>query len=1273
MPDSFIEEQDSFHPEVQDSFEPSGPTLKHTAIAKELESVRSERLPKILPPLAEGAEQFFTGVAHPYDTLRNLWRRATGNVPVPHGTPLVPFIEEGVTPEQVQDYYRIITGDTSVLPEGTTGPIAGGVTALSRTAAGLTSPGMAPFALAGGVVNPVIKSAIPALFTEETVRQIPEAAAEAGRVSVEGNPFERGQAYTQLGVAGAIPTTLLARPAIGLARDLSRYSRQQPTREVPDALPVRETTPVYGDVPKQPVEVEGKVPAKEGDAGVPQRGETQAKEGEPVLLAGDTPLTIETVSDAVKPLALEFKVQEGEGEFPTTWQFNYQPEGKTEFTFHTDQGATTAQISTRLAEKKAQFAASGRAVPETVPVAKPVEPPAPQSKQPWEMTKDEWHDENLDDVVTRSRAIGFRGRSNLPPHPDDVHKASVEQALREGKPVPPEVLADYPDLNPTKTEAVAPTAGPGAKTSGEQKYEAIKQLTDQLEALPVSGAKERLSAGQKLAEKWVQGKSEFERAVAKMRVVSDTLKSTARGVRKPSDLDSKIGEFDYATQRSSAESAGARRAIEHQMPNAIDREASAILIDAGGDTAAIREAITRLPEGTSAHLRSVLERASNPTTDILGFAENLKQFFGIRENDAVASDLFESGLRDYYTHIWQKQENMPESLQAALNSGKVSTYFQFARKRTIPTILEGILQGKKPVLDPAKVVPFYNYAMDRSIASRELIKSATELTAKDGRPLVEPTGIGKVIEPGEGEGAVIISPKAKPEEIGDYRTVDHPALQKWKWITKTEDGQNVFVRGDLVVHPEYFERLARIMDRSRLSTTPSMRLALRLGTEVKAFKLGLLSAFHQVHVGSHAIWHWTNPFRAREIDWESPRTRFAVEKGHLKLAPDPRELNIYAEGIITPGLIHKLPIVGKWSKTYSEWLFGEYIPRLKLATFENALVRNRQAYSKQLSSGKLTESELASRVGDSVNNAYGELNHLFLGKNGRDPRFQRLLGLIFLAPDFGEARLRFVEKAFTRYGHEERLALATMVAAMYATSRIANWMSHGDPEWEWRRAFQVKTGKHWWTMRSVMGDLVHALDRPGQFMYVRLSPLYSRTASDFLLGRDPRTGKRLSGMDVVERLAEQVVPIQLGGLTRDDQKVWESFITSMGVSTQRDTPVMDIQKMASQWRLSKGYEPAAEFIATEAPSFNKLRMGIRVNNQKYAAGILNELRKTRTDKMIENSMANYIEHPFTGSNEHEKEFILSLDSEQKKLYLEARRQQMLELRDFYKLLAATPR
>ncbi len=872
-----------------------------------------------------------------------------------------------------------------------------------------------------------------------------------------------------------------------------------------------------------------------------------------------------------------------------------------------------------------------------------------------------------------------------------------EQRLRElidsaSKTLPGKPSLEAPPETPIRP-GPATGEGPGAAPKGFGPYPAVQQLTDQLRASPPVGAKQRLSWGDRIADIWSSGKDILTRAVGRAKNSTETIKDIARGVRSVDDLQRRLGEFDFAIQESSARSRNVGRAMEKQMPDVTDREAAAILIDSAriatdpNNPAAVRQviqdSIALLPADTPKNIRLAYERALDPSLDIRQFTESLKQYYGIREIDAKDADLFEDGLKDYYTHIWEKESNMPDSLRGAMTSGKVSTYFQFGRQRKLPTFIEGIIEGKKPVLDPAKVVPFYNYSMDRAIASRELVKAFSELKASDGRPAVEPAGVGSVVSKGVDD-TVLIKPKVGNADIADYKFIDHPAMRKWKWATTTPEGSQVLLQGELKVHLEFYERLARIMDRQRLTPGKTMRTALDIGSEVKALKFGTFpSLFHQIHIGSHAAFHWTDPFFLRkrgwieqntgQINWDHPFVRQAIEQGHLKIAPNPSELNAFAEGIGTSKFVQKvmnlipgLP-VGEWSHAYTNWLFTEYIPKLKLATYENALARAQFAQSKMKLFKGVTPEELASRTGDSVNNAYGELNQLFLGKNGRDPRLQRALRLSFLAPDFGEARLRFAEKAFTKLGHEERLAMATMAFTLYTTARIANFLGHGDPEWDFKNAFRVKAGQHWWSMRSVVGDVVHALTKFPQFLYVRLNPATTQRLWDLLAARDVNTGRKLTWQDQLERAVEAPLPIQSSGLTREDQKAWEGLSSSMGVSAQRDTPEMDIRKLAANWRAKNNLASDAEFIPGDGPSYQKLRNALRIGADRRASSLLKELQKTHSDKAIERAMSMYLDHPFTGSREHEDQFVATLTKPQVDLYIQARAEQRRVLNAFYAL------
>lgn len=844
-------------------------------------------------------------------------------------------------------------------------------------------------------------------------------------------------------------------------------------------------------------------------------------------------------------------------------------------------------------------------------------------------------------------------------------------------------------------------------------YSSIQQLTDQLNARKAFGTRESLSMKQRLVDAWAKGQSVMTASIGRMQAVGQTIKETARGVRRPEDIDRELGRLDWLLQQSAAMSKNNRTAMERTIKNKTMRNAMALWIDAGGDDVALRNAAGNLPASTPGHIRRAVEMASNLPPDAIQEAQGIMQYYALKAQDAINNDVFGQAIEDYYTHVWKKPENMPDSIRAAIGNGKVNTYFQFARHRSIHSFIEGIMgrtvydvvnargrvtgtfstrpaadiaaaadpgatvrvaniKPKEPVLDPADILPFYNYIMDRAIASRRFIRAVSDLDASDGRPALAPTGTAVRVDRGTTMSDMLILPKAKGENLEGYRPIEHPALRGWKWATKDERGNDIFYQVDLQVHPEFYERIARIMDRKRLTPSKWASRALRVSAEFKAAKLSAVpSAFHQVHVGTHALWHWTNPlpalFERGGIEWDSPATQFAIEKGHLKIAPNPAELADFSEVLGGQGLVNKIPILGPASKAYSEWLFGQYIPRLKLRTFENAYQRNLKWYDRDIRAGRITEEEIASRVGDSVNNAYGELNHMFLQKFGRDPQTQRLLRGMFLAPDFGEARMRFVGKTLTRYGMEERLAMATMFTTLYTTARLANWATHGDPEWDKKNAFAVKVGEEWFSMRSVIGDLLHLFTEPGQFMYVRLNPIYSRTLGDIIFGRDV-SGRKLSGFEkFIKRPLQQLIPIQFSNLTREDQHLWESFVSAAGLQSRHETAAWDVRKLVNEW-LKKNPDPRLrdQWEVQEQEVFAKSRYGalrraLEHGDMPKAKKEYDRIREVRTDKdisealrpMTKDKMGIWHEKPMFLSRENEKLFVSSLTEPQRRSYEKA--------------------
>ena len=107
--------------------------------------------------------------------------------------------------------------------------------------------------------------------------------------------------------------------------------------------------------------------------------------------------------------------------------------------------------------------------------------PLSQAKEPWQMTYREFYDIAGSEYTAGLRfglptkqggrllidpETGYPVKENLPE--GRIRKAVVMKALREGKPVPPEVLADYPDL----ARMYAPDAA-FAVLAEEQEKEAV--------------------------------------------------------------------------------------------------------------------------------------------------------------------------------------------------------------------------------------------------------------------------------------------------------------------------------------------------------------------------------------------------------------------------------------------------------------------------------------------------------------------------------------------------------------------------------------------------------------------------------------------------------------------------------------------------------------------------------------------------------------------------------------------------------------------------------
>jgi hypothetical protein len=326
-------------------------------------------------------------------------------------------------------------------------------------------------------------------------------------------------------------------------------------------------------------------------------------------------------------------------------------------------------------------------------------------------------------------------------------------------------------------------------------------------------------------------------------------------------------------------------------------------------------------------------------------------------------------------------------------------------------------------------------------------------------------------------------------------------MRRYKWVAKDSEGKSIFLEGDVLAHPEIAKHLKNVLTRSAIQNSKIGRAALRLSSEFKSTLLSL-SAFHQVQLGVHGIEHLVNPLRLPKLDLEDSRQRALIDHGLMVASFDAHDA--FSEGLHSSGIANKLPGVGKRLAQYQEYLFKDYLPRLKMSMALHALDRNVKRYG-----GKLSSDQILRFTTEQANAAFGHLNYAQLGRNRT---LQDVLRLTLLAPDFLEARGRFVGQALKPYGREQARALATGAAVMYIGARVLNQVLNGnsyanDP----KMAFSVRVKNRTYSLRTVQGDILQLITNPREFVEHRLNPVTTRPLLEAITGRDtfgrPRRAK----------------------------------------------------------------------------------------------------------------------------------------------------------------------
>lgn len=791
-------------------------------------------------------------------------------------------------------------------------------------------------------------------------------------------------------------------------------------------------------------------------------------------------------------------------------------------------------------------------------------------------------------------------------------------------------------------------------------------------------------------------------------VTGDLLKAAGEGIDKAKEvaglnIDGKASDLNVATtarsarlQRSFADAELAQKEIGKALKTERRQNAASVWIEAGGDKATLQ---TWEQAAKGKMFKRAVADAQTLTPDEIAMAQKARQTFGILETRGRNYDVLSNHRDNYVPHVWDVSKKF-----SGIGSSKLQDRFKFSKARSFNNFFEGDQANFTPkTLAIGKLVPAYLHEMNTVIADRQFVQDVSAGVGSDARPLLLPRGNAQAVDKGD-TSTTFVNPRGfasakdaagNPVEQGDYTAqAGQPALSNWRFVSKDEAGNSAILKSDLATHPELTKRLNSMLGKSAVRqwyNEPSTGLsvipkAIAKGIDtaqatMKREMFGALAPFHQVQEGTHAVGHLVNPtFGLEDMSRPTPAHIDAMQHG-LMLLPEKQSSAAYIEGVggrntFLTQLARKFG--GKVGAAaadvvdgYQNYLFHQYIPALKFKTYEHILGRNMSRYAKDIAKGEVTPADVKFLSAEQSNAAYGHLNYALLDRN---PTMQHLIQIVALAPDFLEARGRFVGQAVkgfaSKSGFEQFRAIATL-AAIQAGSAIVISSLMGD-KWDPKHPFEVTHNGRTYTLRSVPEDMFRLLfsgpDIRREFVRARVNPL-TGMAWQAVTGRNYR-GEKVGFMDTVGETLANYIPITarsipfVRNLTESGRNYpvspLEQLMGSLGLKISRYSPITKTYQLASEYKKAQGMP--ADTGVYPVSKYQSLRYALEDADMDRAKVEYQKLRSSgmASDK-IRTGFKESIEHAFTGSKASDEKFKKSLDQEGRESYDQAisRRREIL--------------
>lgn len=395
-------------------------------------------------------------------------------------------------------------------------------------------------------------------------------------------------------------------------------------------------------------------------------------------------------------------------------------------------------------------------------------------------------------------------------------------------------------------------------------------------------------------------------------------------------------------------------------------------------------------------------------------------------------------------------------------------------------------------------------------------------------------------------------------------------------------------------------------------------------------------------------------------------------------------------------LVSKIPIVGEHLHGLNRFIFEKYT---RGAMTEAALMD----FDRQTKSNPdLTPQQVARQTAKNMNVLFGNLGRqgIFKSKTAQD-----IMRMIMLAPQWNESLLRAEGGGAIQAGKAaidavtgKKLAMGALGRGMaantiglFAANQILNYATRGKPTWEnpeegWGSKLSAwipdkiggKGSGFFLNPLGVSAEISHmflnSMERHGSIPeFIRdyaksRASAVARPAVTLATGKDA-IGGNIRSENLGREIAKSAVPAPIGGSAiaaaargirnggNTEQfpgQYQKQLLSTFGLKTDSaPSPEQRMQSLAKDFKQNKGVQASAEFYAGD---YSDLTNALRRNNPKDISDEIKNLKEKKSDAEIRRHYHSWGATPFTGQKDRESEFIRTLNSEQRQVYVKAQQE-----------------